>query len=729
MQPEFQPQRFFAERYPSSDSAAQTTSGCHDQASRGLLPFHFLSQVRERVWASRYLISYTLLAALFLSFWHSRATNRLSPRAFAVFVALCAFSLIYGRFFIKVAPLSCKVISSFSLQFVCGYLVINTFLFLLSLFTPFGIAINVSLVIGGGLLILLFSPENAKHSSKPADYLPDFLCLLLSGIAATLWCTDALRPVVREGSLTIYQTIHDSFFHSRLISSFAQAHGLKTVFTIAMSGQPTPLYHYAIYITPAAISFFTNTSAYITFVSFLVPFGILLSGLAAFSLVSSVCGNWPAVAATLAVTLLPDAYQQGLGNKWLSYYFFQQAAPGGLYGVACVAIAWMFILNGCNVSRLGSILFGYAVLVISIVYKAHFFVANAFLLMIYPCVFFRGLRVRWRLLSAVVLVSLFCFVISLSQNVQRIPTVRLDGSTLTTYARFVMTTLEPRLLTSLYQKFLELCQTFPAEKQVSMSFAFYAAGILLLYTFGIWTAIYLLTWLLLRRRIAAAAALFPFLVIVNYIVMSLGLAMDSKEVARPEELLHRPFVWAYFVVAAWSAAGAYILLFGPGPPASKFARILATVIGISSIWTPLAWAHNFQTLPFPTYRSYKAMNPVPTGLVKACSYIRENSHPQDLVQDSENDPRLWVTGLTDRQDFAADFRPWKKIPLPELDQRLRGLAGFKNMTNDTDVTEFARRNKISWYILRPESKVAWPSSVLNTPVFRAGDYRVYHFIP
>ena len=101
-----------------------------------------------------------------------------------------------------------------------------------------------------------------------------------------------------------------------------------------MSGQVPPMYQYAIYVTPAAVFCLTKSSAYITFVSFLVPFGILLSGLAAFSLVASAWGQWPGIAATLAVTLLLDAYQQGFGNKWLSYHFLQQAAPDGLYGVA-----------------------------------------------------------------------------------------------------------------------------------------------------------------------------------------------------------------------------------------------------------------------------------------------------------------------------------------------------------------------------------------------------------
>jgi hypothetical protein len=682
-----------------------------------------LTRLQEWLRDRRYPILYVLFATLFLSIWHSRASHVFSFRAFPVFLALCSLSLIYGRFFIQRSPLSFRSTCGLSVQLLCGYFVLNTTIFLLSFLTPFGIATNVLIVAAGGLLLLVYSPKIAEDFRRPADCFPDFLCLVLSGAAATLWCTDALRPFVTQGAVTIYQTFPDSFFHSRVISSVAQAHDLKTMPVILMSDNPTPMYHYAMYITPAALSVFTKSGAYITFVSFLVPFGVVLTGLAAFSLAGSVWGRWPGVAATLAVTLLPDAYQQGFGTKWLSYQFFQHVAPNGLYGVACVAIAWMFVLDGCKVPRFTSILFGYAILIASIVYKAQFFVANAFLLMIYPCVFFRGLRIPWRLLSAVVLVSLFFFVVGLSQNVDRIPTLRLDGSALRAYASLLLARSEPDVFKSFYQTFL-------LEKQSNVIFAFYATRMLLLYTFGIWTAICLFTSFLLRARVKPAALLFPFLVIVNYLVMSLGLAMDTKAVGQPEELLHRPFVWAYFVVVAWSSAGAYILSFGNRSPTGNFARVLATIIAISSLSVPLVFGRNLQTLPHTHFDRYEGINSVPSGMVKACSYIRKHSQPGDIIQDSENDPRFWITGLADRQEFAVDYKLWAKIYSPPgLRERLKELANFKRMKNEQDLREFTRKSKISWYLLGPESKVDWPPTVLKKPVFRAGDYRVYHFPP
>jgi len=533
-----------------------------------------------------------------------------------------------------------------------------------------------------------------------------------------------------EGPTTVYQTFPDSFFHSRQLSSFAQSHGLKTISDIRMSGRPIPIYHYAIYVTPAALSFFTHSSAYAMFVSFLVPFGILLTGLVAFSLSTSIWGMWPGLAGMAAVMLLPDAYQQGFGSKVFSYNFCQQVAPGGLYGVACIAIAWIFILDGCKRGNFASIIIGYAVLLTCVVYKAHFFVANAFLLMIYPCMFFRGLRMHWRIISALLLASLFGFVVSLSQRLEGIPTLHLDGSSLRPYAKGLWLLAEPGFVKSLFYGPLILAQHSNAV------FGLSAATMILLSTFGVWTIVYLLVAFSLNRRIGAAAFFFPPLVIVNYIVMSVGLALDAKGNAHPEELLHRPFVWAYFVLAAWTGAGVYAFLVGNGPPRTKCARIVAAICLVLCSSIPAAYARNIQTFPtFEAYKSYRAFNSVPSALIKACIYIRKHSRPEDLIQDSENDPRYVITALAERQDFAVDGKIWKNLvtgnyiahnPV-ELRERLGGLAAFKKMGDEASLAEFIGQHNIGWYILRPESEVAWPTSFRESSVFNSGGYRVYRF--
>jgi hypothetical protein len=123
--------------------------------------------------------------------------------------------------------------------------------------------------------------------------------------------------------------------------------------------------------------------------------------------------------------------------------------------------------------------------------------------------------------------------------------------------------------------------------------------------------------------------------------------------------------------------------------------------------------------------SYKTMDSVPSGLVEACQYIRRESGAEDIIQDSENDPKLMVTALAERQEYAAIYNP---SYAPEgVHERLDELAAFKKMVDTDKLKEFVRKRTISWYILRPSSVVAWPASFLETSVFNLGGFRVYHF--
>ncbi len=696
----------------------------------------YLSRRHSCLWiadhfrSNKYSFLFPLGVAFFLTLWHSRATHHFSLKALLVFVFLCGLSLIYGRLFTRLTSISLRTGQRISLRFLCGYFCVSTLLFLLLIFTPLTIATNVFILCGGVPFILLFLSRTRGDRAGFVDHLPDFLCLIISGLGATLWCADSLSGLVNEGAMMISRTFTDTFFHAREISAIAQAHGLMTLSDVRMAGVHAPIYHYASYLVPAALSSLTGSTAYTMFVSFLVPFGILLTGLAAFALASSIWGIWPGLAATVAIILLPDAYQQGFGNKFLGYNFIQQAAPSGLYGVAFVAVAWIFMLEGCKKGKLAPVLIGYAVSVITIVYKAQFFVANAFLIMIYPCLFLYARKASWRIVIAILLVSLFLLVVSLTRHLESIPTLRLDGSGAVHYAAILLYRSEPGFLKSFFDGAVR-----PHLRLHSNSILVpYLASMIVLWTFGFWTLLCALVLFFSRRlKIGAAAAFFPIFVFVNYTVISLGLAMDEKGIGSQVELLHRPFVWAYFALAAWTGAGTYAVLFGDRPPRAWPARILAAICVFSGLGVFLAYAHNIQTVPYvPDFDTYRSFNSIPTHLVKACADIREHSALGDIIQDSENDHRFVVTGLAERQDFAAaaDSRFWEGVRVPQgLLERLDKLETAKQISDEGRLREFMHAAKISWYVLQPESNVAWPRSVLDKPAFRSGNYRVYHFTP
>jgi hypothetical protein len=657
---------------------------------------------------------YIAVLVAFFSIWHWKTAGHLSLSAVATFAAFSWMALVYGDLVLRISPLSPKLARALTFRFLFGYFAVNSCLVVLSLASQVDVASAFLIIAAGAIIILFFRRGESEPGPKSATFVPDLLCVLVSATAATLWCADALSPVLIDGSSTIFRVWPDSFFHTRMIGMFSQAHGIGSVSDLRMSGAPLFFYHYASYFLPAAFVSLTGTSAFDVFVGFQLPFGIMLAGLAAFAFAASLWGVWPGLAASCALVLLPDAYQQGFANRFLSYNFLQQVALGGLYGVSCVAAAWIFILDGCRSGKYWSIIFGYAFILLTLIYKSQIFVANAFLAMIYPCLFLRGLPASRRWLAAILLTAVFIFVVQLSQHIGAVPNLRLDFSSTGDYAHLVFSAYDPGFLRDFFASHI--------LKQPKIIAGLLFAGMILLSSFGLWSLACAATFWRLRATLEPAILFFPVLLVANYLVMAVGLAMNTRGFGRPDELLNRPVVWAYFGVVAWTAGAAYAFAFGDSLPKGVRARGFIALFTLSSFVVPWLFAQNLQTIPpWTDVRSFTEFGRFPTCLVSASHYIREHSRNGDVIQDSANDPNLVVGALAERQDFAVnDARKGLK-------ERLDDLASFKTMTSETDLMAFAVKNKIAWYLLRPETKVSWPTGFLENFAFDCDGYRVYRF--
>ncbi|HET6266914.1 MAG TPA: hypothetical protein VFG11_04285 [Acidobacteriota bacterium] len=488
-----------------------------------------------------------------------------------------------------------------------------------------------------------------------------------------------------------------------------------------MAGLPPFFYHYASYFLPAAIVSLTGTSTFDVFVGLQLPFGIMLSGLAAFAFAASLWGSWPGLAASCALMLFPDAYQQGFGNRLLSYNFLQQVNLGGLYGVSCAAAAWIFILHGCRNGKYWAIIFGYAFILLTLVYKSQIFAANAFLAMMYPCLFVSGVPASRRWLAAISFLAVFVLVVWLSQKIAAVPTLRLDFSSRGAYATILFRSYDPGFLRDLFASHI-----LPGRPKV-IAGLFFFAGMIFLSSFGLWGLASPAMLLRLRTRLEPAVLFFPLLLVGNYLVMAIGLAMNTnRAIGHGEELLNRPVVWAHFGVVAWTAGAAYAFVFGDNPPKGARARGFIALCVLSILSVPWLFARNIQTFPaWPGYSSFTEFGRFPTCLVSASHYIKEHSRSGEVIQDSANDPNLLVGALAERQDFAVGEKGLKSHK--GLNDRLDDLASFKAIIDETNLMAFAVDNKIAWYLLRPETKVSWPAAFLQKYAYSCDGYRVYQF--
>lgn len=663
------------------------------------------------------VVSAAMIVA-FLAFSHLRVAHDVSWSpllALALFLAVC---LAYGQAFLAATAGLLRNRAGLCFQFLTGFLIFNSLLFIATLISPMGMLPNLLVLASAAVPLALFG----RRYRPPADEseLPALLCIVLSAIGATLWASDAqTQPVVQGGNM-VYQAWQDIFFHARQISAFAQARGVGTLYQINFADAPAPIYHFAIYQSAAAMAALTGMPAIDVYVSFLLPLGLFLIGLAAFCLIASLWGGWPALAAMAASLLLPDAYMQGFANRYLSYHFMTQVNLGSAYGIACAAVAWIFTLEASRSGRLPPLFVGYVFLALCLVHKAHLFVANAYLILIYPCLFFAGARLRSRLLAGLALTSIFVAVVAASQSLDRVPSLRLDGSGIGTYLANLVVYFDEGPLKNYFIRVLM------QEHHARVIDLLHAVALISLSTFGLWLVAMPLLAAAARKKIALHVLVFPFLVVATYLLMAIGLALDDKGIGSPDELVNRPLVWAYWVVAAWTAGCAYHLAFGNRLPAARPARAALLAACGLALTSPLAFARNFQTFPaWSSMARYENFNAVPVCLSRAAEFIKDNSRSSERIQDSANDARFILTALTERQSFAGASiftRPTKA-----LQERLDELGVLQTMQDAAAVRNYFAAHHVGWYLLQPGANVAWPADLLDSAVFECGGYKVFHF--
>jgi hypothetical protein len=645
--------------------------------------------------------------------WFVTGTRSLSVPA--ICTAACVTFYLAGGIVSRWRDLCAGIVFDVPLRLLVGYAVVNTALFALVWLSPLSLRIGFWLVAAAAVLGFLAMRPRFERGAK-ADALPAFLCCAVSLGAATLWAQDCLRPTQAAGEATIFKPWLDSFVHAILVRAFSVAQGAGSIEDFQMAFTPAKFYHFAPYMTPALVKTFSPITGLGAYLALMVPMGVFFTGLAAYGLVSSWWGPWPGLASAMALLLLPDGAQQGFHNTLLSYHFMQIVGPAGMYGTSLLGLAWLFMHRGCAAGRRLQVAASWAIAALSLLYKAHLFVANAFLLWVFPAVFLRGVALRKRLIWLGFSFATFYAGVALGNRLPGIPTLRLDGSAT---KDFLLGFIFPSTRTGVVRDVFA-----PALVPQASSLQILATGSLLLVasTFGALTVAYLALAILLRRRVELPVLLLPALFVLNFLVMALGLAFDSRGIAWREELLHRPFVWPYFLLAAW-VGGALSLVAAGTPPRERLTKALSMVGAVVFMVVPAVLGSGVQRMWPWSF----AERPVPTALIQAAEFVRGHSDARDVVQDARYDPNVVFSALSERRAYVIRSF-WASM---RTDVRVEGRVGqvdaLRLLDDASEIAVATRRMKIRWFLLQPGDSVSWPESILAHPAFESAGYRIYRF--
>lgn len=653
------------------------------------------------------------LAAAVVAGWAALAGGSFSLLALAACeVAFLAFYLV-GSLFAAWGPLAAGALFDLPLRLLMGYTAINTALLVLAWLSPFGIVANFGLLFAGAAALFVAARPIRQHRKEDSVGL---VVVGLSLAAATLWCQDSLHPISVEGNTVIFKPWIDGFYHAVHLRIFGAGHGASSIEDFRMAGVPARLYHYGAYMTPAFIRQASGIRSYTAFAGILAPMGVFFTGLGAYALVGSFWGRWPGLAAAAALLLLPDGAQQGMQNTFMSYHWLTQISPSASYGLALLALAWMFVLLGCRQGSRLQMITGWLVAGILTFYKLHFLIASALLLLLVPPLFFRGpLGFRKRALWAASAAAVFAVTLVGVQRIPGVPLIRFDGSAVGE----IFTLIKGFAQRGALRDFLD--GRLGSEHSRLSNLAI-GAPYVLLSALGLFAPLLVILAIRLRRRTSPVLVLFPLLVVANFLAMFLGLALDLQS-STPDELSHRPIMIVYFVVVAWVGGAAGLLLF----EVQRLGRLARAALLCSTILllaVPAFLGSGVQRMW--VMRMFSPVR-VPIGLVRAAEYIRDHGDGQDLVQDSQFDRTYVVAALAERRTYASRTLTIISYNSDLLQQRFAFIERFMELRDAAAVVATAHQIGLRWFLLDPGDQVAWPAEIVQRPAFELGGYRLYRF--
>jgi len=654
------------------------------------------------------------LAAVVVAVWTGVAAGAFSLRALiacqAAFLAFYAVgSLVAGW-----GSLAAGALFDLPLRLLVGYAVVNTALLGLAWLSPLGILANFAIIfaIATGLFM---AARPVRRPRAPGDG-AGLLVVALSLAAATLWCQDSIHPTSMEGNTVVFKPWIDGFYHAVHLRLFGGTHGPSTLEDFRMAGVPARLYHYGAYLTPAFIRQASGLGSYAAFAGILAPLGVFFTGLAAYALLGSFWGRWPGMAAATALLLLPDGAQQGMQNRFMSYHWLTQISPSASYGLALLALAWLFVLLGCTQGNRLQLVAGWLIAGILALYKLHFFIASVFPLWILPAFFFRGaLGARKRALWAVSAAAVYAVTLVLVQRVPGVPTIRFDGSGIREIFTLIKSFAPRGGLRDFLERHLGTDHTVASNLLVGVPYV-------LLSVLGVFAPLLVMLAIRLRKRGPAALLAWPFLLVANFLAMFLGLALDLRS-STPDELSHRPVMIVFFVVVAW-VGGAVGLLLLESRRLGRVARPLLVAGAVVLLVVPGLLGAGVQNIW--AMRMFSPVR-VPIGLVRAAEYVRDHAGRQDLLQDSQFDRTCAVAALAERSPYAARTLTIMSYNNDLLQRRIATIDGFMELRDAAAITGAAQHIGLRWFLLDPGDQVRWPAEIVDHPVFELGGYRLYRF--
>jgi hypothetical protein len=554
------------------------------------------------------------------------------------------------------------------------------------------------------VIAVVFQGVPGREPFAPATGREGMLTVLAVAVtlaAAAFWTRD-LRPYASRGEHEVtFRPWLDYFVHAQLVGQVRADRSLVRLGNPDLAGLPLPFYHYASYIFPASVSAWTGQTAYDSLASFWTPFGVFLTGLAAYMLGSGWWNASAGLAAVIGVLLMPDASTYGIGDAYHSYHWLVLVSPGLLYGIAAGAVGLLLVTRGIRPTNWRCLGAAFGLVMMCIPLKAHLFVVVCPLLVLWVVLFKEGWTRRQRLVVSAGLAAFGLAGLLVADRYGIGPTLLPVGP-----GRPVATYVQD-LAAQLNDPVRDVLRVIVVRLGIPALLA------------------PILALLCYYRKTLQPVDAIPALAMLIMVVGAIFLPPNAGR-GTADEMRHRPFVWAYFVVAAWT--------WGKG---------VSTLDSGRTVWQVVVAAASIVMLAWPWTRGATAQDPVlpwsqpfvnvrvATGLVECAAYLREHTAEEDIVQDDVSHEAPILGALAERRCYLAHCTTgWEHYDpnaalVDESVRRAASLPRIRQSTTRGELRQRATEMGIRWYVAHPGEELDWPAELVARPVFQSDGYRVY----
>jgi hypothetical protein len=403
-------------------------------------------------------------------------------------------------------------------------------------------------------------------------------------------------------------------------------------------------------------------------------------------------------------------------NPFMSYHWLTQISPSATYGLALLAVAWLFVIVGCTGGSRLQVLVGWLVAAVVVVYKLHYVIASSLLLLLVPALFFRAqLGLRKRAACAISAGAFYVVCLTVGQRVPGVPVIRFDGSSIGEVLHLVHSFAMP----GAFREYL--AQHIGRELPLTSNLAF-GIPYVCFAALGLFVPLLVVLTALLRNQAPLLPVLFPTLLLANFLAMFFGLALDMSS-STPDELSHRPVMIVYFFVVSWTG-GALAMLLERSPHLARFTR--PAILGLAAVLmaVPASFGPGVQLMWVMS-----KISPVrlPKPLVEVAEHIRTHGPPDDIFQDSQFDRIYAIAALSERRPFVAHTLTRMPFRAEMVATRSAAVDRLMAISRPKLVLGTARAYGLRWFVVHRGNKVQWPAGIADNPALQAGSLKLYDF--